>query len=111
MQTCFKCGTTKGKIVKHHISYNPEIIVDCCASCHKKIHYRIRRENRCSLTVSKVRQLSARSSSKRHTIFRFSNFMITDIKLVECLYYNPNTKTFNWISYFRAQRGKKLYYL
>lgn len=63
---CFKCGKEGGIIYKHHTSYNPEVLVDCCISCHSKIHHRIRKENTCSIPVDEVAKLSSRSSYIRN---------------------------------------------
>lgn len=34
------CQNHKGKkrVFEHHLSYEPEIVADCCQSCHIKIH-------------------------------------------------------------------------
>lgn len=37
---CFSCGKNK-ETIKHHTSYEPEEVVDCCRSCHAIIHARI----------------------------------------------------------------------
>jgi hypothetical protein len=37
ISNCFVCGK-ESKIVKHHITYNPEKIILVCESCHDLIH-------------------------------------------------------------------------
>jgi len=37
-ENCYFCGTNK-ELVEHHISYNPQIVVTLCHSCHSKFHY------------------------------------------------------------------------
>jgi hypothetical protein len=39
-ENCIYCRTTE-KIIKHHLSYNPEIIVPCCLSCHREMHHQL----------------------------------------------------------------------
>ena len=36
-QECYFCNT-KQKVIRHHISYNPEIMIYLCRNCHSKIH-------------------------------------------------------------------------
>jgi len=38
LKTCFNCQKTFYALHHHHISYNPELIVAVCNSCHKNIH-------------------------------------------------------------------------
>lgn len=35
---CYFCGNKKDNIF-HHVSYNPEVVVRLCRSCHGKIHF------------------------------------------------------------------------
>ena len=37
MKKCAECGSTEN-LQKHHISYNPEIMIDLCVDCHQKRH-------------------------------------------------------------------------
>lgn len=125
MQICFKCGIEaktlikwgkhKGlhptKIKKHHISYNPEIIVDCCQSCHNKIHQKLRKNKLCSLTVKEAHKLSSESSIKRNRAFNFSERMDKNVHLHEELRYNPDTGILSWYSCFHAVNEKSIYYL
>jgi len=37
MKRCAICGST-GKLTTHHIYYEPEVTVEVCWECHKKIH-------------------------------------------------------------------------
>lgn len=86
MKTCFKCGLSDNvelellnrqgtyleikpmKFVKHHISYNPEVVVDCCNSCHTKIHHRLRKEGKCKIPAKELALLSQKSNSFKRTL-------------------------------------------
>lgn len=57
---CFMCGTNKN-IIKHHTSYEPEEIVDCCRSCHLKIHHESD-----ELPNKTNRKITLKSSQKRY---------------------------------------------
>lgn len=35
--TCAVCGSEK-QLQRHHVSYEPEMIIDLCKQCHKKLH-------------------------------------------------------------------------
>lgn len=35
--TCYDCGGTEPDVI-HHVSYNPEVTVPVCYSCHSTIH-------------------------------------------------------------------------
>lgn len=61
---CFKCGSTKF-VVKHHTSYNPEVVVDCCRKCHAQIHYKVRKNNICPIPPTEVSRISRISSIRR----------------------------------------------
>ncbi|MGQ3329027.1 tyrosine-type recombinase/integrase [Halorubrum sp. FL23] len=37
-QVCELCGEPSSKLETHHISYDPEEVMDVCSSCHRKIH-------------------------------------------------------------------------
>lgn len=37
MGVCAVCGSS-GSTQRHHISYNPEILIDVCIDCHIEIH-------------------------------------------------------------------------
>ncbi len=58
IKSCFQCGATE-QLIKHHISYNPESIVDCCLSCHRKIHQKL------SKITEKERHISVVSAVNR----------------------------------------------
>ncbi len=94
---CFKCGSTTGTIIKHHISYDPEIIVDCCRSCHKKIHYRARKTGKCNVSPDKIDELSTKSSMLRYqknvvrTYSVSSEAMMPRVRLQEIIRYNTKT--------------------
>lgn len=45
-QKCIACGSTK-RLVKHHISYNPEETVILCGSCHRFLHQVLLGKQRC----------------------------------------------------------------
>lgn len=113
---CFKCGTKEGKIVKHHIKYNPEIVVDCCWKCHQAIHKRVRKNNECSLTPKEAHRLSCISSAKRNCEpnrikLAFDETILPYVQLIEQLRYHKNTGNINWNVHFHATNGKKLLYI
>lgn len=106
---CFKCGTTEGTIIKHHLSYNPEVIVDCCMSCHTTIHKRIRKENSCRLSVEETNKLSQKSSKRRYEkkalrCIHFNEKLEDHIKIHDILRYNILNGTVSWYSYFQIGR-------
>jgi hypothetical protein len=37
MKQCYICKETK-KLLKHHLSYSPQIIINVCRGCHNRIH-------------------------------------------------------------------------
>ena len=37
MRKCAVCGSTEN-LQKHHVSYNPEMIINLCIDCHQKRH-------------------------------------------------------------------------
>lgn len=103
---CFRCGTSKGTIIKHHLSYNPEVIVDCCMSCHTTIHKRIRKENSCRLSVEETDKLSQKSSKIRYAKkalreIHFNECLGDNIKIHETLRYNVLNGNIYWYSYFQ----------
>jgi len=108
--TCFKCGSTRF-VIKHHTSYNPEVIVDCCRSCHKKIHDRVRKEGACKYTVEEVKKLSDKSSHKRQEQIRihFYENMLQNVRLSEVICLNPKTGTLTISSDFISTSGKHVY--
>jgi len=38
MKACFLCSRTEGRIEGHHLSYEPEIVIDLCKRCHNFVH-------------------------------------------------------------------------
>lgn len=104
---CFKCGREDGTIIKHHIKYNPEIIVDCCRSCHKIIHNKVRKEDTCPYSVEDVKKMSQRMSYKRNIKHIYFHTTISpNILLSEDLKYNVVTGNVRYISWF-AYNGKQ----
>ncbi len=126
VRNCFKCGIQEGiarawitgkirpvKIIPHHLSYNPEIIVDCCLSCHKKIHIRIRKEDKCPLSIEDAKRLSTNSSRKRYFKNNIEQIIFTEttspnIQFQEHIYYNKATGHIRYGAWFIAQHGKEL---
>lgn len=37
-ERCASCGST-ANVIMHHLSYDPEIKVPLCLSCHRKVHF------------------------------------------------------------------------
>ncbi len=128
---CFKCGTEKGKIIKHHVNYSPEIIVDCCWSCHQKIHRKLRKNKLCPLSVENVHKISKKSSGIRNANKYYINKLKTakknynnilkyldlsekiapNIQLFERIRYNLITGNLNYQSYFHSNSKQKLKYI
>jgi len=111
---CFKCGTVEGTIIKHHIKYEPEIIVDCCQSCHKKIHNRVRKEGSCKYSIEETNELSHLSSNRRynnksHSQIVFDEVVTPQVSFQEHILYNINTGCVSYAAYFKANNGKKLW--
>lgn len=38
--SCELCGNKESGVVRHHVTYNPEVIIKLCRSCHGKVHAR-----------------------------------------------------------------------
>ena len=103
---CFKCGSTRF-VIKHHTSYNPEIIVDCCRSCHATIHHRVRKEGACKFSVKQVERLSMNSSNKRSIkSLHFSETVAPNVLLYEDIEYNKNTGNIYVYSWFIGNHAK-----
>ena len=98
------------RIISHHIRYDPEIIVDCCDSCHKKIHVRIRKDNACPYSIKDIQKMTTKSSIKRTTKhIEFYDQLAPDVRLMERIVYNLNTgNVYCTISFF-ANHGASLY--
>lgn len=113
---CFKCGKEK-ETINHHISYNPEKIVDCCRSCHKKIHNRVRENDLCPLSVAETRRISMKLSGQREenikkrreytknnrTQIYFYQSIGKNAGLCETLYYNFKTGNVGYSSFFKFE--------
>jgi len=112
MSICFKCGTSTGMIIKHHLSYDPEILVDCCKKCHRNIHLRVRKENACPYSVKEVQRLSAKSSIKRTTrSIDFYEQVSPYVSLYENITYNLNNGNIYYSSGFSGSKGRQILYL
>jgi len=110
---CFKCGLDK-KTIKHHLRYDKadDQIVDCCQSCHKKIHIRIRKENKCPFSVAQLHHLSS-NSVRRRSVQRmdFRETLIPNVVLREQICYTPSTGSLGYTACFQADHGKELRYI
>lgn len=119
---CFKCGIEEGtlqklsrnrrgraRIIVHHISYNPEVVVNCCYSCHVKIHKQIRKDNRCPFSVEIIDRLSRLSSMKRsnkhYKGIHFYDTVCKNVRLHEILRYNLHTGNIYYSAGFRSDHG------
>ena len=110
MIACFKCGTTTKRLYKHHISYFPEKIVDCCWSCHQKIHHKVRKENTCPLSVEEVNRLSKNSSAYRiRQYIEFNEIMMPHVYLREEIMFTKTTGNITVSSFFKANNGMSLF--
>lgn len=111
---CFKCGTTEGFIIKHHTSYDLEVIVDCCVPCHKKIHNRVRREKKCKYSVDEVNRLSTNSSNLRahkkylQRIF-YTEGMMANVVFIEEINYNINSGSVGYHASFQGTNRKHIW--
>lgn len=126
IKKCFKCGIEDGtsrkrldsgkfypiRIITHHISYNPERIVDCCQACHTKIHLKIREQNLCPLTPAEAEHLSKKLNTNRNIqVVSFYENMMPYVGLLERIHYNINKGNIVISSYFNASHGKELFEL
>lgn len=62
---CHKCGRTDKKLIHHHKSYDPEIIVMVCRSCHKLLHNRLRKEGLCTVPPEDISRMSIYSNNTK----------------------------------------------
>ena len=110
---CQKCGEeiiVRDHHVKGYLGDNKDYVVPYCRSCDTKAHNKAREEGRCLLTGEESNRLSIRSSQKRSIKNKnlFSKTVGTNIRLLEQLQININTKTITVNSYFQGNHGKKL---
>lgn len=118
---CHKCKCTDKKLIHHHKSYNPEIIVMMCMSCHKKLHAKLRREGTCQIPTDELEKLShsSKHSKNRECVYHknncdqieFTKTVMLYVQLRECLRYNYKTGNVSYWTGFRATGSKKLYYI
>lgn len=110
-KSCFKCGRDDRELIQHHISYSPEKVVDCCHSCHVKIHKRIRKNNACPISVKETRRISINSSIRRNRKnIQFSETLLPNVRLCERIDYWGNTGSITISSSFFASNKKSLWY-
>jgi len=62
---CHKCGCTDKRLFHHHKSYDPEIIVMVCWSCHQKIHQRLRKDGLCTIPPDELNHISIYSNNAK----------------------------------------------
>lgn len=113
IKKCFKCGTTEGTIIEHHLDYKTDVTVCCCRSCHKKIHNKIRREKKCPFTPEQVDKLSKLSNRKRYRnkyqrCISFHETLGENILSQEQIWYNTKNGTVVYSFVFVPYGGKKL---
>jgi len=88
-------------VIKHHTSYNPEVIVDCCRSCHKKIHDRVRKEDACKYSPKETAIISKRLHHKRVSKqISFYEEMMPGVRLMEQIELNLNNGNVYYTSFF-----------
>lgn len=106
---CFKCGSTRF-VIKHHTSYNPEVVVDCCRSCHSIIHHGVRKEGKCKYTVKQVERLSMNSSNKRSiSKMNFTETLMPQVLLYEQIEYNKSTGNVYVYSWIHSNNGIQIH--
>ena len=116
-------------MVQHHKKYKEihgvdEIIV-MTESDHKKLHNRLRRENKCRIPVAELSKISMAAHKRTEegknegNVYRkkymkdinFSEAMIPYVGFRERLTYNENTGTVSWHACFEPTDGKRLFYI
>ena len=73
---CHKCGCTDKKLIHHHKSYTPEIIVMMCKSCHTKLHRRLRKEDICQVPADELEKLSMNSKHSKNRSNQYQKIML-----------------------------------
>ena len=68
---CHKCGCTDKRLYHHHKSYDPEIVVLMCWSCHQLLHKKLRENNLCTFSAEKLRTISNNSNHRLEYIKSF----------------------------------------
>lgn len=134
---CHKCGCTDKELIHHHKSYDPEIIVMVCRSCHKLLHNRLRKEGVCTVPSIELATMSKNSNNTKklrdirmksdagHILsrkinkkfrdvhnqydFRFYETMMPNIRLLERIRILDNGKQIISWSGFLGGHGKELY--
>ena len=135
---CHKCGCTDKKLIHHHKSYDPEIIVMVCRSCHKLLHNRLRKEGLCTIPPAELSKMSQYSNNANrlkcermktdagHILsrkinkkfrevhnqydFRFYETMMPNIRLLERIRILDDGKQIISWSGFLGGHGKELYF-
>ena len=122
---CHKCGCTDKKLIHHHKSYDPEIIVMVCMPCHKLLHNRLRKNGQCDISPDKLAKLSQKSEHQRklknkltreyyrlyRSCWNFNDTMMPNIRLVEQIIINTNKNRISFNSYFQAYNKKNIFYI
>lgn len=105
MQACFICGSNE-KLIKHHICYDPETIVECCHSCHCKIHKHRKKDRTGLMVVSRDDlKLSHKGSTKRYHDRTTRRIEFRDGRLNETIRYNNITGNISYSSRFDIRYG------
>jgi hypothetical protein len=136
---CHKCGCIDKRLYHHHKSYNPEIVVLMCWPCHQLLHKKLRKNNRCTIPVDKIRTMSNNSKNrleyikrfyktekgklihnkttrKYHDVhnrytFRFTETQSPNVRLLEDITTYDQGRLVNIYSRFFADNGHKLIYI
>ena len=56
LASCPLCGEWVDRLVKHHVSYRPPVIVYVCRSCHAKLHFQ--KKAALNLSIPKIVRLA-----------------------------------------------------
>jgi len=125
IEACHKCGTYGVKLIHHHKSYDPEIVVMMCKSCHQLLHNRLRRTGKCTISVDELCRRSMTSASLREVskistqrykkknvgvVTLGEDTMMPYVALAEMIRYNNKTGIPSVCVGFRSYHDKHLWY-
>ena len=110
---CHKCGCNNKKLIHHHKSYEPQVIVLMCHSCHQKLHKKLRKECKCQISTNELNKMSINASNKtyhKNNIgeLYFYETMMSNVKLHERIQYNYQSGNITYTTAFEGTNGKKL---
>jgi hypothetical protein len=103
-------------MIQHHIKYKEihgvEEIVTMKQSEHVKLHQRLRKEGKCTLSVVEISKMSRSSYWKRSMqTISFYETVMPNVTMLELYHYNINTGKVTFENYFKADNHKHLFYI